>query len=113
MKQRDIALSIILSIVTCGIYMIYWFIVLTDDIVAVSEEHFTSGVVCFLLTIITCGIYGIYWAYKMGQLIQNAKIRKGIPTGSDNAIIYLILQIFGLEIVNLALMQNEMNGLPN
>lgn len=32
-KQRDIAVSIILSIVTCGIYAIYWFICVTDDMV--------------------------------------------------------------------------------
>ena len=32
MKNRSIPLCIILSIVTCGIYMLYWFVVLTDDL---------------------------------------------------------------------------------
>lgn len=31
MRERNIAVAIILTIVTCGIYGIYWFIVLTDD----------------------------------------------------------------------------------
>ncbi len=30
-KKRDIVVSIILSIVTCGIYGIYWFVVMTDE----------------------------------------------------------------------------------
>ena len=31
MEKRNIAVSIILTIVTCGIYGIYWFIMLTDE----------------------------------------------------------------------------------
>ena len=30
-QRRSIAMCIILSLVTCGIYGIYWFVVLTDD----------------------------------------------------------------------------------
>lgn len=109
MKERNIAVAIILSIVTCGIYSIYWFIVLTDDIVAASDDSFNSGAMCFLLTLVTCGIYGYFWAYKMGQLLQGAKQKRGLPANSDMSIAYLLLQIFGLNIVNLALMQNDVN----
>lgn len=31
-EQRNIGLCIVLSIVTCGIYGIYWFIKLTDEV---------------------------------------------------------------------------------
>lgn len=109
MKERNIAVCIILSLVTCGIYSIYWFIVLTDDIIAASEENFQSGAVCFLLTLVTCGIFGFFWAYKMGQLLQGAKLNRGLPANSDMSVAYLLLQIFGLNIVNLALMQNDIN----
>lgn len=111
-QRRDIAISIILSIVTCGIYGIYWFIVLTDDIGRVSGEQQTSGGLAFILTLITCNIYGIYWAYKMGQNISIAKQNRGVvSTGTDMSLIYLILAIFGLQIVNYALMQNELNNM--
>ena len=109
MKERDIAVAIILSIVTCGIYAIYWFIVLTDDARRYSEdESMLSGGISFLLTLITCGIYGFYWAYRMGQIIATAQTKNNIAA-KDNAILYLILQIFGLGIVNYALMQNDLN----
>ena len=60
-KNRNIALCIILSLVTCGIYGLYWFVCLTDDTNTISGEPGTSGVVALVLTIVTCGIYGIYW----------------------------------------------------
>ena len=37
-NKRNLAVSIILSIVTCGIYGIYWFVVLTDDAKNVSGD---------------------------------------------------------------------------
>ena len=109
MKERNIAVAIILSIVTCGIYAIYWFIVLTNEAKAESgNESAPSGGMAFLLTLVTCGIYGFYWAYKMGETLSQAKGRYGIASES-NSVIYLILQIFGLGIVNYAIMQNELN----
>ena len=55
---------------TCGIYGIYWFIVLTDDArLASGDQQAPSGGIAFLLTLVTCGIYGIYWAYKMGKTL--------------------------------------------
>ena len=47
-KKRDLVTSIILSIVTCGIYAIIWFIGLTDDAKAASnDESMQSGGVAF------------------------------------------------------------------
>lgn len=108
-QQRNIALCIILSLVTCGIYEIYWFICLTDDINAVADEAGTSGIVAFILTIVTCGIYGFYWAYKCGEKIDKAKMDRGINS-SNGGILYLILFMFG-GIITYALIQNELNKL--
>jgi len=112
MKKRDIVVSIILSIVTCGIYGLYWMACVTDDIGEASGDKSISGGMAVLLSIVTCGIYGIYWAYKMGQLLVKAKSAQGGPVSSnDLPVLYLVLQIFELLIVNLALMQNELNSL--
>ena len=109
--KRDIAVAIILSIVTCGIYGLYWFVVLTDDVKAASkDEQFQTGGVALLLTIVTCGIYGIYWAYKMGELMKQAQTNHNLPV-TDNSVLYLILQILGLGIVNYAMIQNDLNAI--
>ena len=108
MKQRSIPLCVIYSIITCGIYSIYWFICLTEERRVVSDRYQPSGGLAFLFSLITCGIYGIYWGYKMGEAMDDARAQHGEPTGSL-PIIFLILNLFGLSIVTLALIQNELN----
>ena len=108
-QKKDIVLWIILSIITCGIAGIIWFVQITDDVSKVSKTDDFSGIKCLLLSIITCGIYSFYWAYKIGKLMDEAAEKNG-NTPKDNAIIYLILQICKLDIVNYAIMQDELNN---
>lgn len=111
-KERNIAVCIILSLITCGIYGIYWFVVLTDDAVRANnnKEYQTTGGVAFLLSLVTCGIYGIYWNYKMGKALYSAKLDANKPA-NDNSVLYLILSIFGLGLISYCLMQSELNDL--
>ena len=109
-QQRNIALCIVLSIVTCGIYGIYWFICLSNDANTVSRTNGTSGGTAFLLSLVTCGIYSFYWMFKQGEKLDAAKTAKGMPS-SNSGIIYLVLAIFGLGIISYALMQDSINKL--
>ena len=111
-SKKDIVTSIILTIVTCGIYGIFWFISLTDDVRVVSKDERLSGGKAFLFTLITCGIYGYYWAYLMGKALMKAKSENGL-LADDNSMLYIILQIFGLGIVNYCLIQNDLNTLSD
>lgn len=101
-------MAIILSIITCGLYGIYWFIVMTDESNNVSDEKTSSGGLAFLYTLVTCGIYRLYWNYKMGQKLYLAGKKYNLPI-SDNSVLYLILAIFGLDIVNYCLIQSDLN----
>ena len=113
-RQRNIGLSIVLTIFTCGIYGIYWFIVLNNDVKQASKDQtLANGGVAFLLTILTCGIYGYYWAYRMGKATLAARKEAGMDASSDNSVLYVVLQFFGLAIVNYALIQNDMNAVAN
>lgn len=109
MKQRSVPVCIILSLITCGIYSLYWMVVMTDDVNRLSGRQRPSGGTALLLTIVTCGIYGIYWAYQMGEALYNAKAQRGIP-GSSNGVLYLILEIV-FAIAGWCLMQDEINKL--
>ena len=107
--KREIALSIIFTIITCGIYGIYWFICLTNEVkAAAKDDKLASGGLAFLFTLLTCGIYEIYWAYKMGELMKEAQKNNNLEV-KDNSVLYLILDIFGLSIINYALIQNDLN----
>lgn len=109
-KQRNVAVCILLSIVTCGIYGIYWFICLADEANTAAGEPGISGGMAFLFSLITCGIYGLYWMYKQGEKLDTAKTKRGMQGGSSG-ILYLILAVLGLGIISYALMQNELNKL--
>ena len=48
--KRSIGVAILLSIVTCGIYGIYWMVVVTDDTnKAINDPNGTSGGIAVLL----------------------------------------------------------------
>lgn len=107
--KREIVTAIILTIITCGIYGIYWFVKLNDEVnILCGDTSAPSGGTVFLLSLITCGIYEIYWSYKMGGKLDNYMAQRG-ELSSDRSIIYLLLSIFGLDIITFALMQDTVN----
>ncbi len=102
-QKRSIVTAIILSLVTCGIYGIYWFIKLTDEMNAMTgNENDTSGGTAFLLSLVTCGIYTYYWAYKLGEK------RDSLGEKGSSAVIYLVL-MFVCGIAVYALAQDAIN----
>lgn len=109
-QERNVGLSILFTVLTCGIYGMYWLVKITDEANALSGEMGTSGGTALLLTIVTCGIYTLIWNYQIGKTMGKAQQNAG-RAGSDNSVLYLILAIFGLHIVSLAIVQSEINEL--
>lgn len=110
-QKRDIAVCIVLSIVTCGIYGLYWLFCLNEDTNrAANNPDGTSGGMVILLSIVTCGIYGIYWCYKKGQDLDTAFTSRG-QTAPNKSVLLLVLAIFGLAIISYALIQDDLNKL--
>ena len=108
--KRNLILCIVFTFITFGIYGIYWFIVLTNEMNRMTDHpHKTSGGVSFLLSIITLGIYGWYWAWKMGEKVDILKNRYLEYTSTDTRVLYLVLALLGFQIINYALCQYEIN----
>ena len=98
-EERNIVVYLLLTLVTCGIFGIYWLVVMLKDI---------NPWMVILLSIITCGIYGIYFNYQMGKYMVKAGNNYNVKI-EDNSILYLILSIIGFGIVNYCLVQNDLN----
>ena len=95
---------------TCGLYMLYWMYCLVNDLnTASGEVDDTSGGLVLLLSIVTCDIYWLYWLYKAGGKVGKIQYLNGQRQDSSLGILYLLLSIFGLGIVAIALIQNELN----
>lgn len=107
--NRNVVTCIILTFVTCGIYGLYWYFCIINDLNTASEtpDDSSAGMV-LLLTIVTCGIYGWIWLYKAGEKVDKIRQRNG-EQPSDSSIIYILLAVFQLSIVDYALIQTELN----
>lgn len=104
-KSRNIVTCIILSIVTCGIYGIYWVICLAREAVAVKDS--SDSAVLEIVLMLFLPFVGFYLAE---QKLTAGCAEKGIPH-KDNSVLYLILGLVGLGIVNYCMMQNDLNNL--
>ncbi len=110
-KKRDLVLAIVLSLVTCGFYGIYWTISLVNEVNYICDEpEAMSGAMVFLLSLVTCGVYMMIWFYNAGGRLDRAKSAVGLYP-SNSGTLYCILPLFGLGIVTMALIQSEVNNL--
>lgn len=104
-KERNIVVSVILTLVTCGIYGIYWTIMLAREAVSVKDPA-DNGLLEIVLMLFL-PFLGFFLAEK--KLAEGCEARGVAHT--DNSILYLILGLVGLGIVNFCMMQNDLNKL--
>ena len=112
-KALGVAKAIILSLLTCGIYGLVWFVKLTNDSNSIAEQNKTaSGGMAILLTMLTCGLYSFYWVYKLGKKIHEGGTRYGVPV-EDRSTLYIILTVLGFGIVAYVMAQSDLNKFAN
>ena len=107
-----IGIAILLSIITCGIYLLFWqhkqMKVLNSWL---SRREYSFGM-WFLLSIMTCGIYAVYNEYKMGRGIVEIQEQNNLMVNNVSTIC-LFLTLIGLSIVSMAIQQSEINKFYN
>jgi len=109
-SENNIAINIILSIITFGIYFIIWLYRLEVKIRELNNDKrdLTGTVLCLIFV----PFYKIYWFYNREQLFVRTLHKKG-QTKEDNSLVYLLLSIFGFGLIAAALMQNDFNRLED
>lgn len=104
-KKHNIIIAVILSVLTIGIYGLYWTARLNNDINAISgQEHAMPGILVVFCKLVTLNIYGWYWAWRMGERIDRVSYGK-----TYNRVLYMALSIFCLDLVAMCLMQKKIN----
>ena len=104
-KERNPIVAILLTIVTCGIYGIYWSVCMAREAVSVKDAN-DSGVLEIVLFLFLAPI-GFFLAEKK---LAEGCAAKGIAH-NDNSLLYLILGFVGLGIVNFFIMQSDLNAI--
>jgi len=105
----EIALGIILSLLTCGIYNVYWnrkqFKAMN---LLLGREEYKFGM-WLVLSLLTCGIFHIYYEYKMGADLSEYMNAQGYHVSPQLGLIGLAVSCFGLTVIADAIYQNELN----
>ncbi|GEM00853.1 protein of unknown function [Halolactibacillus halophilus] len=107
-KQRSVAMVIILSLITCGIYSLYWIYAITEELSQATNDPTFSGAKALIFLLLTCGIYGFFWYYVVGQKMADMQRQHNMLI-KDNGVLYIVLAIFGFGIISDAIIQAEMN----
>lgn len=105
----NIVTDIILSIITCGIYALFWQarqIRALNYLLGVEKYNFLKWL---LLSIITFGIYNFYHEYLMAQSINELQQKFGKPISAGLPVLSVVLTFFGWGIVTDAIQQSEIN----
>ena len=107
----EIAAGIILSVITCGLYNIYWNYRQMKALNALLGREEYQFAMWLILSIVTCGLYHIYYEYRMGSDLFSWLKEHGREVSPNLPIIGLVLSCFGLTVTADAIYQHELNKL--
>jgi hypothetical protein len=91
-KKRSYAAVIVLTIITFGIYGLYFIYRLAKDMNTLCEGDGkkTRGLLfCFFIGLITIGIYNLVWLFMLGDRIQDNAPRYGLSFKESGGTILL------------------------
>lgn len=103
-RQREFWIFLLLNLVTCGIYGLYFWYVWNEDVNHICEgdgQAMPNYVVVILLGLVTCGIYFYYWVYKQGNRLQENAVRYGIRI-QENGNSFLLWSLLSILTCSLA-----------
>lgn len=90
--NRGIFKYIIFSLLTCGIYGLWFIYSMARDVneLCSDDGEKTGGLIAFiLLSFITCGIYSIVWQYKMANRLAENAPRYGLNFQENGTTVLL------------------------
>ena len=107
-ERREIVLTLVLIIITCGIYGLIVSYKMGDELNRHSGRNEINPGLDLLLTFLTCGLWVFYMMYKYPKVLQDVIQEEGGPA-NDLVLPCLLLTFFGLHIVALLILQGELN----
>ena len=113
MTRRESWIPPVLTLVTCGIYMIYWQYVTTDELKRASGREDLNPVLDLVLTLLCCGLWGFYVQYRNAQVVHEVLTRAG-QQHEDKATFVLLLHALSFmngftSLFAMMILQDELN----
>jgi len=104
----DPVMVLLLSFLTCGLYLIYWNLKVAEVLNALSGREVISPVISVLSG--CCFPVHVYFYYLCGQTLPELGRRVGDEKIKDSATVLLVLGIF-LPMVSAMILQGHVNRL--
>jgi hypothetical protein len=109
----SIPLYLILTLITCGLFNLYWNFKQMEACNLLLDREEFKFVFWLLFSILTCGLYHIFYQYKMGAAIVEIQQNKSKAVFESLPILSCLVTVFGLSIVVDCIHQHEINKIIN
>jgi hypothetical protein len=107
-EKRDPAMVILFSILTCGIYALWWYHTYATEVKNSLNRQDLSPGRDLLLSFVTCGIWGIIaFYYNYPKLFVEMQQRVGLPPNDISGTTILLGILFAP--VSIYMIQTELN----
>lgn len=116
-QRREPAFVLVLSILTLGLYLPFWYHGIYEDLQALDGKTPTGRGywLDFFFVIITLAIYGIWVDYQISLQIADFEERNGLGPVQDTSMIAVLLDVaayftvFFTNFVTSAIQQDQLN----
>lgn len=109
LTKRSVVSVVVFSILTCGIYMLWWTYVTCTAMQAHGRRTSIPPVLTTLLMLFFSSVGGALLGIDADDNLNSIKAQNGMPQ-TDNKILWLVLGIL-IPIVTVALVQYEINNM--
>ena len=110
---RNPIMVLVLSLVTCGIYAIFWVIAACEDLNRGLSRNEFSVVEELLFTIVTCGVWGLWFAWRMSQATAELQKAWGVAPAMTPPMLFVTFLLgLGPVFVQVGLNNAWENGSP-
>ncbi len=109
--HANIAVYLLLSLITCFIFAVYWNYVKMEAINAMLKRQELKFSHWLIFSFLTCGIFHIFYQYKMGAAIVEIQKSKGKDVFESLPVVSIFTTILALSIVTDCVHQHEINKL--
>lgn len=90
-KNRNFIIYLILTFLTGGLYMVYfwWGFIKDMNLICGEEGESPNSILVLIFSAITFGLYYFYWVYKHSERIKNTAARYNVVIKQSSIVILL------------------------
>lgn len=117
MVRRESWLPAVLTLVTCGVYYVYWQYITTEELKNATGREDLNPVTDLIITLVCCGFWSIYVQYRNAQIVHEVFVARGTPHEDKSTMVLLMHALTAVNgvtgLIAIMLLQDEYNKLAD